>query len=81
MKQFFINGRRHRIIGADILTHVRGYEPSRERYNILQRRFLCWWIEVEREPVPAWAWIQSATLGSTDWQSPLFARLPQARTA
>jgi len=25
--------------------------------------------EIDREDVPTWAWIQRATLGSTDWQS------------
>ena len=45
-----------------------------DKYNVLQRRVLWWWVDMEIEHVPAWAWIQASTLGSTDWISSLHVR-------
>jgi hypothetical protein len=78
------NGQTFRIIGRCRMVLERGYaEPSEIHYNVLQRRLTNWfhiawnmdsWVDVEEEEVPAFAWISAATLGSTDWASPLFQR-------
>lgn len=51
-------------------------------YTYIVRQYLLfdllrvWSIEIDREDVPSWAFIQQACLGSTDWVNPIWARHP-----
>lgn len=74
--EFTMNGRKHRIVGR---SYGHQYAPLAEyrKENVLQRKRWYGWRDVEVEEVPSWAWIQSATLGSTEWKSKLIERYRQ----
>lgn len=40
-----------------------------KRVSIFGLKILSFWITIDTEEVPVWAWIQRNTLGSTDWTS------------
>jgi len=78
---FHIGERQFRIVGRRRMEMEPGYaEPGEEHYNVLEEfrprffGFFPGWVEVEREHIPAFAWIEVATLGGTQWQSKLIER-------
>lgn len=75
MKKYCIGGSTYRVIGQWREDRQRGYETTTKRVNVLQKRFMWFWIDVAVEDVPAFAWIENACLGGTNWQSPLIARV------
>lgn len=44
-----------------------GYQVLLQEYRIFGIKV--WSVEIDRETVPSFAYIQHATLGSTDWKS------------
>jgi hypothetical protein len=83
-KGFQYKGKLHRVVRRAVRELERGYtEATVEHYQVLQVRRSFWstvchlnkWQEVEREHIPSFAWIANATLGSTDWKSPMLHRL------
>ena len=74
------NGKTFRVIRIFRMELEHGYlERTEQQYNVLQRQQkilgIKFWKTIEEEPIPAFAWIQCATLGYTDWQSPMLQKI------
>jgi hypothetical protein len=68
-----------------ITTRYRAWKHTRQDltgYTVIKRQhrlfgwLLIWSVEIDREDIPSWAFIQRACLGSTDWVNPIWARHP-----
>jgi len=74
-----MNERRVRSIEHRFRNKMNEIEETRIQYleelHTQTKRFLWWtwtednWIEIDREIVPSFAWMQVGALGSTDWKS------------
>lgn len=72
---------KYRMIREVRMEREYGYvDRSENHYNVLQVCLtnpfaILWnmgkWKNVEEEPIPSFAWIEAATLGSTNWKSAL----------
>lgn len=81
-RAFVLNGESCRVVSRTVRELEYGYtEATDERYNVLQARrkvffgLFSRWVDVEKEHVPSFAWISNACLGSSDWESPMLARI------
>lgn len=71
---FVLDGKTYRFARLTSYESEVGYGHGVEVYNVVQRKRWWGWQTVETEHVPSFAWIASATLGSTDWESQMIKR-------
>ena len=68
-------GTTYRLISRTDKERERGYQGLQSNiYNVLQKKSLLGWKDIEKELVPNHIYYELATMGSTDWKSQLYEK-------